>query len=81
MLVITCLCKITSAEEEEGQDGKAAKAKRDGVSVRRAGSSWERLYLLVPWLGPDRACLACQHMGQHRPKTPSPPPTFDSPKH
>lgn len=37
MLVITCLCRITSADEEEGQDGKAAKAKRDGVRVWRAG--------------------------------------------
>lgn len=73
MLVITCLCKITSAEEEEGQDGKTAKAGRDGASVRRAGSGWERLYLVVPCHGPAGACLACQHRGQHHPKTPLSP--------
>lgn len=38
-LVITYLCKITSADEEEGQDGEAATAKRAGASVRRAGAA------------------------------------------
>ena len=85
MLVITCLCKITSADEEEGQDGKAAKAKGEGASVRRAGKGSHSALPggFTPLWSPGSHGLVLTGLAwcaSITPRHPPSPPALDSPK-
>ena len=85
MLVITCLCKITSADEEEGRDGKAAKAKRDGASVQRAGKGSHSALPsgFTPLWSPGSHGLVLTGLAwcaSITPRHPPSPPALDSPK-